>query len=226
LIHFYKRTNNAMSFIKLLVKQTTINTLKQAVQVAVGFAGFIYFDQNWGCARSVIGPSMAPTLNKTVGRVSERFNEKVGVDEEYSDYVYFSRNTKKLERGDIVFFTRPKSISDRLIKRVVGLEGDTIQPLSVGATVRDPIVVKEGEVWVESDAGFGYLDSSVFGPIKVDDIEGIAQFAFPLFYPLSSYRFLTRDIPAEIKSRLQIPSATAGEKDASSATSAPSIAAV
>ena len=30
---------------------------------------------------------------------------------------------------------------------------------------------REGEVWVESDAGHGYLDSSVFGPVPLENIQ-------------------------------------------------------
>ena len=38
---------------------------------------------------------------------------------------------------------------------------------------KDPVKLLEGEVWVESDAGgFGWKDSNLFGPIRVETIKG------------------------------------------------------
>ena len=43
-------------------------------------------------------------------------------------------------------------------------------------------LLREGEVWVESDAGHGYLDSSVFGPVPLDNIQvNTAYISFCLF---------------------------------------------
>ena len=57
------------------------------------------------------------------------------------------------------------------MKRVVAVEGDTITPFGVGSTVRAPVKLGPGEVWVESDGGPGYLGSSVFGSVPISCIK-------------------------------------------------------
>ena len=107
-----------------------------------------------------------------------------------------------ISRGDIVVFTRaeeePGEIRD-LIKRVVGLEGDTVgasdnrlwvngQPLEEpylgnGATIADfgPVDVPEGHVFVMGDNNTDSYDSRYFGPVPVERVVGRA---IVVFWPL------------------------------------------
>ena len=43
--------------------------------------------------------------------------------------------------------------------------------LGVNSVRRETVKLEEGEVWVESDAGFGYKDSNLFGPVRADTIQ-------------------------------------------------------
>merc|ERR1719228_1075404 len=101
------------------------------------------------------------------------------------DIVYYERDFT-LSRGDVVILKDP-SRENKLIKRVVGLPGDIVTPLGPNKEEREPLTLGEGQVWVESDhAGYGYRDSSLFGPVNTDLIEAkVARFIgrFPFLWP-------------------------------------------
>jgi len=172
-----------------------------AVKVGIGAAGYFYFDKNIGCLRQVEGVSMVPTFNNYFNNIN--FSTARPVTIFSRDIVYFTRNTQKLERGDIVFLTRPRKDNVRLVKRVVGVEGDSITPVGVGGALTEPRLLREGEVWVESDAGHGYLDSSVFGPVPLENIQGVGRGVLSWnssFWP----RLLRPEIPATVTPRLSV----------------------
>lgn len=68
-----------------------------------------------------------------------------------SDYVFLSRWAVKnlsVERGDIVALISPKDPDQKIIKRVVALQGDVVSTLGYNK----PFVrVPEGHCWVEGD---------------------------------------------------------------------------
>lgn len=110
-------------------------------------------------------------------------------------------------RGDVIVFHRPATFPaqagepEDLIKRVIGLPGDTlvtlngqlyvnnrelIEPyLHEGATtsmIETPIVIPDGEVFLLGDNRNNSTDSRMFGSVPVDSIVGRA---FLIMWPLS-----------------------------------------
>jgi hypothetical protein len=51
------------------------------------------------------------------------------------------------------------------------LSGDQIVPLGFNSERKEAVKLAEGEVWVESDAGLGYKDSNLFGPIRAQTVQ-------------------------------------------------------
>lgn len=114
-----------------------------------------------------------------------------------------------VNRGDVVVFTRPENLPegpdqpDDLIKRVVGLPGETVQAkdgkvyvdgrpldepyLPAGTrteNLENPVKVPAGEVLVLGDNRSNSADGRVFGPIPEDTIIGRA---FVIVWPLSRF---------------------------------------
>jgi signal peptidase I len=114
-----------------------------------------------------------------------------------------------VNRGDVVVFERPDSLPGGpddpkdLIKRVIGLPGDTVYARDGTVYVNDrpleepylpdgtatvnmdqPITVPEGDVWVMGDNRGNSQDSRVFGAIPETSIVGRA---FLLMWPLNRF---------------------------------------
>lgn len=72
-------------------------------------------------------------------------------DIEKTDYVFLSRwavRNLNVNRGDIVSLISPKDPDQKIIKRVVGLQGDVVSTLGY----KKPFVrIPEGHCWVEGD---------------------------------------------------------------------------
>jgi len=175
-------------------------TAKSYGSLAIGAGALLVFDQNVGCLRQISGPSMTPTFNTYF---DDYKGFTINKEIEINDFVYFSRNTKKIERGDIVLFKRPKT-NTYIVKRVVGLQGDTVTPVLPGGAEGEPVQLGEGQLWVESDAGLGHADSNFFGPLPREAVEGIAQICF---VPRSViFRRLYKQIPKHVEGRIHAPS--------------------
>jgi mitochondrial inner membrane protease subunit 2 len=132
---------------------------------------------------------MAPTLSPGAHERGEH------------DWVIINRwfPTRSLKRGDVITFWKPHRPDEVSIKRVVGLEGDTIYPSRGYATEshtykgkrvgtndglpgeenlegkeEGKVIVPYGHVWVEGDNWRKSYDSCDFGPISKSLIDGRA----------------------------------------------------
>lgn len=129
---------------------------------------FLIFD-----SVTVVGASMQPNFN-----VSGK-NDKVIISRIYG-----------LDYGDVIVFYN-KELNENLIKRIVGLEGDTIAiidgklyrngKLVVENYIKEPMKhafdgmswkVKKDEIFVMGDNRNNSEDSRVFGAIKKSDVIG------------------------------------------------------
>lgn len=72
--------------------------------------------------------------------------------------------------GDIVTFYMPE-FDETLVKRIVGVSGDTVEFINPLTGVSGVYKVKDGEVFVEGDNYYDSIDSRVFGAIKIEDID-------------------------------------------------------
>ncbi|XP_064417627.1 mitochondrial inner membrane protease subunit 2 isoform X2 [Latimeria chalumnae] len=98
----------------------------------------------------VEGTSMQPSLNPE-GRHT-------------SDIVLLNRwsvRKYQLQRGDIVSVVSPKNPEQKIIKRVIALEGDIIK--TEGYKKRF-VKIPDGHFWIEGDHSGHSFDSNAFGP--------------------------------------------------------------
>ncbi len=126
-------------------------------------------------ATRVEGQSMDPSL---------RDNERLIIEK-------ITYRFRSPQRGDIVVLRRPQRSVDPLIKRVIGLPGETVaihdglvyingEPLSEPYLNQStwgsmaPVVVPEGHVFVMGDNRRSSNDSRAFGVVPLDDIVGRA----------------------------------------------------
>jgi len=190
---------------KLLLKTRAIEIVKFCAYTSVGGVAYIAFDNHIGTFRRVEGPSMAPTFN-ALEYSKEKFEDKNPTfaardNLTNPDLGYFTRSFEP-QRGDVVLVVDPKNSNNYLIKRIIGLEGDTIVPLGFNQVEREPLKLKKDQVWVESDAGYGYRDSNIFGPVHIKSIQGKALFSYNLFQ--FKGKSIESFIPEKVSSRLTI----------------------
>lgn len=77
-----------------------------------------------------------------------------------------------VQRGDVVSVLSPKNPQQKIIKRVIGLEGDFIRTMGYkNRYVRVP----DGHLWIEGDHHGHSMDSNSFGPVSVGLLHGRAS---------------------------------------------------
>jgi signal peptidase I len=93
------------------------------------------------------GKSMEPTFHDSERLLIEKFAPRF----------------EKLERGDVIIFTHPEDPSKRLIKRVIGLPGETIE-IRDGVVSIDGIELDESK-WLKDES----RDGSYYPARRIED---------------------------------------------------------
>ena len=146
--------------------------------LAVGIPIGITFVDCFGYVAKVDGISMQPSLNP----------DNSGT----SDFVFLNRWSSRsfsYQRGDMVSLMSPKDPSQKIIKRVIALEGDIIR--TIGYKNRY-IRIPEGHCWVEGDHTGHSLDSNFFGPVALGLITAKAS---KIVWPPTRWRELESELP-------------------------------
>lgn len=139
--------------------------------------GVTFFDCVGYVAR-VEGISMQPALNPDGSPAT--------------DYVFLSRwavRNMDVERGDVISLVSPKDPGQKIIKRIVGLQGDVISTLGYKVPY---VKVPEGHCWIEGDHTGNSLDSNSFGPVSLGLITARAT---QIVWPPSRWQTLHSQIP-------------------------------
>ncbi|XP_036883395.2 mitochondrial inner membrane protease subunit 2 isoform X2 [Manis javanica] len=145
-----------------------------AVPVAVTFLDRV------ACVARVEGASMQPSLNPG--------------GSQSSDVVLLNHwkvRNFEVQRGDIVSLVSPKNPEQKIIKRVIALEGDIVK--TMGHKHRY-VKVPRGHIWVEGDHHGHSFDSNSFGPVSLGLLRAIATH---ILWPPERWQKLESVLPPE-----------------------------
>ncbi|XP_012879520.1 PREDICTED: mitochondrial inner membrane protease subunit 2 [Dipodomys ordii] len=145
-----------------------------AVPVAVTFLDRV------ACVARVEGASMQPSLNPG--------------GSQSSDVVLLNHwkvRNFEVHRGDIVSLVSPKNPEQKIIKRVIALEGDIIR--TIGHKNRY-VKVPRGHIWVEGDHHGHSFDSNSFGPVSLGLLHALATH---ILWPPERWQKLESVLPPE-----------------------------
>ncbi|CAM9187199.1 unnamed protein product [Phaeothamnion confervicola] len=130
-----------------------------AVPMAVTFRDLV------GTVLPVTGRSMQPTLNPNAQG-----------EDATQDYVWEASLAvwDKVDRGDVVSFRSPFNPDEKLVKRLIAMDGDWVRPGGgAGGGIGAPLLhVPRGHCWVEGDNPVLSDDSNSYGPIPMALLEG------------------------------------------------------
>lgn len=144
----------------------------------------------------VEGASMQPSLNPDGGSSP--------------DVVLLNRWTVRnyqVQRGDVVSVLSPKNPQQKIIKRVIGIEGDFIKTLGYkNRFVRVP----DGHLWIEGDHHGHSFDSNTFGPVSLGLIHGRASH---IIWPPSRWQRIEPSVPSDRRPLLNWNGATDDSDD-------------
>lgn len=154
--------------------------LKQMLrQMAIIAPVTVAFLDTVGYVAKVEGISMQPCLNPE--------------DNKSNDYVLlnkWSMRNFEIKHGDVVALTSPRDPDQKIIKRIVAVEGDTIRM----ANKRRYINVPPGHCWVEGDHLAHSMDSNYFGPVSIGLLTAKASH---IVWPPSRWQKLEPALPPE-----------------------------
>jgi mitochondrial inner membrane protease subunit 2 len=120
-------------------------------------------------------------------------------DSAITDYVFLSRwavRNLSVERGEIISLVSPKDPEQKIIKRIVGLEGDLISTIGY----KQPVIkVPSGHCWVEGDHTGNSLDSNSFGAVSLGLVTAKAV---SIVWPPSRWQWLQKKVSPQRHSKL------------------------
>ncbi|CAK1589944.1 unnamed protein product [Parnassius mnemosyne] len=134
-----------------------------------------------GYVARVEGISMQPALNP--GSTNK-------------DYVFLSRwavRDYNIKRGDVISLSSPKDPNQKIIKRVVALQGDVVSTIGYK---NQYVKIPEGHCWVEGDHTGHTLDSNTFGPVSLGLINAKAV---SIVWPPARWQKLEAKLPESRK---------------------------
>ncbi|KEF55175.1 uncharacterized protein A1O9_08829 [Exophiala aquamarina CBS 119918] len=154
----------------------------------------------------ITGPSMSPFLNVNSSPDLPETTDYILVQRVLLDS-WFRPHLPKVDvkRGQIIVFrtpTRPESLA---VKRVVGVPGDRVHPLSGYPGGDEPVVVPFNHIWVEGDANSRdkSVDSNWYGPISLNLVVGTAKILMTPWYSWKVIRPEENDYPAKKSGRIE-----------------------
>ncbi|XP_068623775.1 mitochondrial inner membrane protease subunit 2 [Battus philenor] len=141
----------------------------------------ITFLDTVGYVAKVEGISMQPALNPVA---------------EDSDFVFLSRWAVRdydIKRGDVISLASPKNPNQKIIKRVVALQGDVVSTMGYKSQY---VKIPEGHCWIEGDHTGYTLDSNTFGPVSLGLISAKALY---IVWPPERWQRLETKLPESRK---------------------------
>ncbi|MCL4139053.1 UNVERIFIED_CONTAM: hypothetical protein GTU68_026340 [Idotea baltica] len=109
-----------------------------------------------------------------------------------NDFVFLNRwysRSFDYNRGEIVSMISPKDPSQKIIKRIIALEGDLVRTIGYKKSY---FRVPPGHCWVEGDNTGHSLDSNLFGPISVGLITAKASH---IVWPPNRWSKIPTEVP-------------------------------
>lgn len=174
------------------MKPSLISAIIDLVEILfIGVAVFVLVYLFVGQPLEITGTSMEPTLHDKEMIIAEKLSSKMA----------------KLERGDIIVFKQPENRTIFVIKRIIGLPGETVhlkqgEPVSINGKLltekylnKEPpftgeeitITVPQGSFYLMGDNRKNSTDSRKWGPIPQEDVIGKAVL---VFNPISDARII------------------------------------
>lgn len=192
-----------------------LNFFLDLVEVTiVGVAVFVIVYLFIGQPLEITGTSMEPTLDNGEMIIAEKMTSRLD----------------KLERGDIVVFKQPENPNIFVIKRIVGLPGETLtlseKSVYINGSMLEEDYVKthqalltaqDKDIEIPQDSYFlmgdnraNSTDSRKWGPILEQDIVGKAVIVFS---PISNARLIESDLSVQNFKAKLLGSAKASEQN-------------
>lgn len=144
----------------------------------------------------LFGVPIGITLVDTVGYVARvdgiSMQPALNPDRSATDYVFLNRLAVKsyqVKRGDIVSLVSPKDPTQKIIKRIVGIQGDIVVTLGYKTHV---VRVPEGHCWIEGDHTGHSMDSNNFGPVSLGLVTAKASC---IVWPPSRWQIIQTFLP-------------------------------
>ncbi|WCJ38830.1 Mitochondrial inner membrane protease subunit 1 [Euphorbia peplus] len=142
-----------------IIKSSVLEAANVSFRVAKFFCSLHVINTYLFALVPSMGPSMLPTLNIT-GDISlaDRISPRI----------------RKVRTGDIVLVCSPLDPKLVPVKRVKGVEGDSVTYLidPKNSDETNTVVIPKGHIWVQGDNIYNSTDSRTFGPVPNGLVRG------------------------------------------------------